>query len=170
MWLASLPEPAMSEAAAGMWSAAAAPGPETREKAADLALAAVPVDFPRAILFLVERDGVLVGWRARGVSPQQLPSLRLSPTAPSVFAAVASSGTPHFGRVDSELWPGALARLFDGPPPCAVFPVQSGHGVSAVLYADRRGAPMRFEDTALLARAAAEIASLFARTSKDPAH
>jgi hypothetical protein len=37
--------------------------------------------------------------------------------------------------------------------------------VAAILYADRRGAPMKFEDTGLLARAAADIAALLVRES-----
>ncbi len=165
MWLASVPEPALSEAAEAMWSPGPVSAREPGESVADLALEAVPAEFPRAILLLAERGGVLAGWRARGVALPNVASLRLSTAEPSVFAAVVSTGTPHFGRVDPELWPHALSRLFDGPPPCAVFPVQSGRGVSAVLYADRRGAPLRFEDTALLARAAARIASLLARGS-----
>ena len=75
------------------------------------------------------------------------------------------SGAPHFGRVDPERWPEALHKLLDGPPPCAVFPVHSAEGVAAILYADRRGAPMKFEDTGLLARAAADIAALLVRES-----
>lgn len=166
MWIANLPEAPQSDAVRGMWSHAASATPA--EDLGDLALAAVPSDFPRAIL-LSDREGILVGWRARGLDRAGLEALRVSGIEPSIFASVIATGAPHVGRVDPELWPNAFARVLDGPPPCAVFPVQSGHGVSAVLYADRRGAPMRFEDTADLARAAADIASLFARVS-GPAH
>jgi hypothetical protein len=167
MWIANLPEGPQSEAVRGMWSHAAAPTPA--EDLGDLALAAVPLEFPRAIL-MADREGILVGWRARGLDPRGLEAIRVSGAEPSIFASVVSSGAPHFGRVEPELWPASFAKLLDGPPPCAVFPVQSGHGVSAVLYADRRGAPMKFDDTASLARAAAEIASLFARVSAGIAH
>jgi hypothetical protein len=167
LWVANLPEGPQSEAVRGMWSHAAAPTPA--EDLGDLALAAVPLEFPRAIL-MADREGILVGWRARGLDPRALEAIRVSSVEPSIFASVVSSGTPHFGRVEPELWPDSFAKLLDGPPPCAVFPVQSGHGVSAVLYADRRGAPMKFEDTTSLARAAAEIASLFARVSAGTAH
>ncbi len=167
MWIANLPEAPQSEAVRGMWSHGAAPTPA--EELGDLALAAVPMDFPRALL-LFDREGILVGWRARGIDRKSLEALRVSGIEPSIFASVVTTGAPHVGRVDPDLWPNSFARVLDGPPPCAVFPVQSGHGVSAVLYADRRGAPMRFEDTASLARAAADIASLFARVPPGSAH
>jgi MshEN domain len=162
MWIATPPMPPESETVRGMWSHSAAPPPVSEEEVGDLALASVPGEIPRAIL-LSDRNGVLVGWRARGLDTESLQAIRIPGAEPSVFAAVARSGAPHFGRVEPELWPESLARLFDGPPPCAVFPIHAGHGVAALLYADRRGAPMKFEDTALLARAAAEIAALLAR-------
>jgi MshEN domain len=138
---------------------AAAPPPLTAREIGDIALASVPVEFPRAILFAVERDS-LAGWRARGIDATELSNFRLASAEPSVFAGVLETGAPHLGRVDESLWPRPMARLFEGPAPCAVFPVHSSRGVAALLYADRRGAPMRFEDTALLARAAADIAAL----------
>jgi hypothetical protein len=160
MWIATPPMPPQSEAVLGMWSHPAPTAAE--EEIGDLALAAVPPDFPRAILFS-ERGGVLAAWRARGLPGGDLGELRVSASEPSVFVSVARSGAPHFGRVEPGRWPEPLSRRLDGPPPCAVFPIQSGRGVAALLYADRRGAPMKFDDTALLARAAAEIAALFAR-------
>ncbi len=140
-------------------SVAASPPPLSAREIGDIALASVPVEFSRAILFSADGES-LAGWRARGVAAPELETIRLSRAEPSIFAGVIETGAPHFGRVDEALWPRSLARLFDGPPPCAVFPVHSSRGVAALLYADRRGAPMRFEDTALLARAAADIAAL----------
>ncbi len=160
LWIATPPMPPQSEAVLGMWSHP--PLTAAEEETGDLALAAVPPEFPRAILFS-ERGGVLAAWRARGLPGADLAEIRISASEPSVFVSVARSGAPHFGRVEPGQWPEPLARRVDGPPPCAVFPVQSGHGVAALLYADRRGAPMKFDDTALLARAAAEIAALLAR-------
>jgi hypothetical protein len=165
---AELP-PTQSEAVRGMWSPASAPPPISEEEIGDLALASVPAEFPRVILFACRPDG-LTGWRARGVDARGVAALSLSNAAPSVLGAVADSGAPHYGRVDPERWPEALGRLLDGPPPCAVFPVHSAHGVTAILYADRRGAPMKFEDTGLLARAAAEIAALLAREGRSRSH
>lgn len=169
MWLTPPSMPPQSEAVLSMWSHSAAPPPFSDEEIGDLALAAVPSEFPRAIL-LSGRDGVLVGWRARGLEGGDPAQIRISEAEPSVFASVARSGAPHFGRVEPEQWPEPLAKRLDGPPPCAVFPVHSTHGVAALLYADRRGAPMKFEDTALLARAAAEIAALFARVPLGQIH
>ncbi|MGE5277036.1 MAG: hypothetical protein ACM3SU_08580 [Acidobacteriota bacterium] len=160
LWIATPTIPPQSEAVLGMWSH---PAPRvTEEEIGDLALGAVPPEFPRAILFS-ERGGALAAWRARGLPGGDLAGIRISASEPSVFVSVARSGAPHFGRVEPDQWPEPLARRIDGPPPCAVFPIQSGHGVAALLYADRRGAPMKFDDTALLARAAAEIAALLAR-------
>jgi len=162
LWLAPGAAAPPDERALGLWSHGSAPPPLSNEEIGDLALASVPPEFARAILFASDR-GLLVGWRARGIEGERLESLRISEAEPSVLAGVRQSGTPHFGRVDESLWPQSLARVFDGPAPCAVFPVHSNRGITAVLYADRRGAPMRFEDTALLARAAAKIAELFDR-------
>ncbi len=168
MWLVTPVIPPQSEAVEGMWSHAAV-APVPTNDVGDQALAAVPLRFPRAIL-LADRDGVLAAWRARGLNARALEAIRIPLTPPSVFASVAQSGAPHFGRVDPELWPEPLFILLDGSPPCAVFPVQSGSHVVALLYADRRGAPMKFEDTALLARAAADIAALLARVPRRRAH
>ena len=167
-WLPLSPDRPTSDFVLGMWSSAI-PRPATEEEIGDLALACVPLDFPRAILF-ADRQGAFVGWTARGLGPGDLSALRVPHGDPSVLRVVRESGAPHFGRVDQELWPEALARRLDGPHPCAVFPVDAGHGVAALLYADRRGAPMRFEDTGLLARAAAQIAALLARESRAEGH
>jgi hypothetical protein len=150
-----------------MWSSA--PRPASEEEIGDLALACVPLEFPRAILFAV-RAGAFVGWTARGLGREDLKALRIRDDDPSVLRSVRESGAPHFGRVDEDQWPEALTRRIDGPHPCAVFRVHTVRGVAALLYADRRGAPMRFEDTALLARAAAEIAALLARESPVEGH
>jgi hypothetical protein len=167
-WLPISPDRPTSDFVLGMWSSAA-PQPASEEEIGDLALACVPLEFPRAILF-ADRAGAFVGWTARGLGPGDLPALRIRDEDPSILRSVRESGAPHFGRVDQELWPEALARRLDGPHPCAVFPVDAGHGVAALLYADRRGAPMRFEDTGLLARAAAQIAALLARESRADGH
>lgn len=169
MWIAPASMPPQNEAVLGMWSHSAAPPPVSREEIGDLALAAVPSDFPRALL-LSEHNGVLVGWCARGLEGADPAQIRVSETEPSVFSSVARSGAPHLGRVEPEEWPEPLTRRFDGPLPCAVFPVHSAHGVVALLYADRRGAPMKFDDTGLLARAAAEIAALLARIPPGERH
>lgn len=167
-WLPISPDRPTSDFVQSMWSSPAPP-PASDEEIGDLALACVPIEFPRAILF-ADRQGAFVGWTARGLGPEDLPALRVSDGNPSVLRSVRESGAPHFGRVDQELWPEAFARRLDGPHPCAVFPVDAGHGVAALLYADRRGAPMRFEDTGLLARAAAQIAALLARESRAEGH
>jgi len=167
-WLPLSPDRPTSDFVLGMWSSAA-PRPASEEEIGDLAIACVPLEFPRAILF-ADRPGAFVGWTARGLGPGDLSALRVLVEDPSVLRSVRESGAPHFGRVDQELWPEALARRLDGPHPCAVFPVDAGHGVAALLYADRRGAPMRFEDTGLLARAAAQIAALLARESRAEGH
>jgi hypothetical protein len=166
-WLPHSADRPTSELVLGMWSAA--PPTTSDEEIGDLALACVPLEFPRAILF-ADRPGAFVGWTARGLRPGEISGLRVVDASPSVLRAVRESGAPHFGRVDEEMWPEALARRLDGPLPCAVFPVDAGHGVAAILYADRRGAPMRFEDTGLLARAAAQIAALLARESRAEGH
>ena len=167
-WLPHSPDRPTSELVLGMWSGAAPP-PVSDEEIGNLALACVPLEFPRAILF-ADRPGAFVGWTARGLEPGEISGLRVVDASPSVLRAVRESGAPHFGRVDDAMWPEALARRLDGPLPCAVFPVDAGHGVAAILYADRRGAPMRFEDTGLLARAAAQIAALLARESRAEGH
>jgi hypothetical protein len=153
-WLASVPEAAESDAVRGMWRA-----PAAGDDLGDLALACVPADFPRAILWR-EAGGALAGWRARGIEEAALDLLRFGVDGPSVFAAVLRGGTPHFGRVDPGLWPDPLPRILPGPPPCAVFPFHAGPRGSGIVFADRRGAPMRFDDTGLVARAAAEVAAL----------
>ena len=166
-WIARLPDPPPeSEEVLGMWSAAAAGAGGEVGDTGDIALAAVPVEFPRAIL-LRERDRALSGWRSRGLDPLALELLRFGATGESIFAAVLATGTPHFGRVDPARWPDPLPRLLPGPPPCAVFPIHGDPAGAAVLYADRRGAPMRFEDTGRLARAAAEIAALLLRVAEE---
>ncbi|MGH9367114.1 MAG: hypothetical protein ACRD3M_05505 [Thermoanaerobaculia bacterium] len=168
MRMTSLPEPPpQREGALGIWSHAAEPPPLSEAEIGDLAVASVPEDFPRVIL-LARRPGMVAGWSARGVSAEGVAAIRLPDAEPSVFGAVRESGRPHFGRVEPDQWPEALGRLLDGPPPCAIFPVHSSHGVTALLYADRRGAAMKFDDTALLARAAAEIAALLAREARSP--
>jgi hypothetical protein len=162
LWMDHLPEIAPSALALGMWSDPAEAPRMTREELGDIALSNVPPDFPRALL-LAREGGRLVGWRVRGLPAERLPEIRIPSSEPSVFASVLETGTPHFGRVDDAMWPAALGKVLEGPPPCAVFPVHAARGVPALIYADRRGAPMRFEDTALLARAAAGIAALFER-------
>jgi len=162
LWLPHREDLPTSEAALGMWSPDASPPPLTDSKIGDIALSRVPPEFPRAILFISGREG-LTAWRARGVDVRGMEEVRISSVESSVLAIVLQTGAPHFGRVDEDLWPQPLARLLGGPPPCAVFPVHFEDRVAALVYADRRGAPMRFEDTALLARAAAGIAALFDR-------
>ena len=167
-WIASLPDlPPDGEEVLGMWSSPPpARGDEDDAESGDLALAAVPPEFPRVIL-LRERGAALSGWRARGLDPPAVDLLRFGAGGASIFAAVLATGTPHFGRLDPALWPDPLPRLLPGPPPCAVFPIHGDPRGAAVLYADRRGAPMRFEDTGRLARAAAEIAALLLRLADD---
>jgi hypothetical protein len=167
-WLPHSPDRPATDFVLSMWSSAAE-APASEEEIGDLALACVPLEFPRAILF-ADRPGAFVGWTARGLGPGDLSALRVLDAAPSILRSVRETGAPHFGRVDQELWPEAFARRLEGPHPCAVFPVDAGHGVEALLYADRRGAPMRFEDTGLLARAAAQIAALLARESRAEGH
>ncbi|HTO89322.1 MAG TPA: hypothetical protein VMR54_17505 [Thermoanaerobaculia bacterium] len=136
--------------------------PSATEDRLDRVLASVSPEIPRLIL-LALREGIFVGWRARGLDATALQAIRIAREASSVFASVARSGTHHFGSVSPELWPESLWRLFDGPPPCGVFAIQSGRGVVALLYGDRRGKPMKFEDTARLARAAADIAAVLSK-------
>ena len=166
MWMSTPRDRPHGEEISGMWSPSPAEGDATSRPAVftdsrgDLAVQCFPADLPR-VLLLANREGALVGWRARGVEEDRLAGVRVPPDPLTIFSSIDRTDVPHFGLLAEELWPEPLSRLFGAPPPCAVFPIHASGGIAAFLYADRRGAPLRSEDFAELARAAASIASLF---------
>lgn len=164
MWIATPSEDSVSEAVSGMWSSppeqSGTPKGRDREKVADLAVASFPAEIPRVLLFAAGRSGI-AGWCGRGVDAARIAATKISPAARCLFTRVRESGAPHFGAVESDLWPEALAGLLGADPPdCAVFPIRLGEGVAGFLYADREGHPMPYEDFARLARSAAAISGL----------
>jgi hypothetical protein len=173
------------EIAASMWR----PGPaeQTRTEPPDLAAALADVTtgagtrrrddiadsvisgslgaLPRVLLLGSGKAGV-TGWRGRGpgLTPEAVAAIRVAPPELSVLSSVEQSGIPHFGSIDPAEWPRAFADLFGAAPPeCAIFPIRILDGIAAFLYADRLGAPMQYEDFAIVARAAASAANVFSR-------
>lgn len=117
-------------------------------------------DFPRVVVFGVGKSSI-TGWTGRGpgLSSESVSDLRVPAQADNVFAEVASSGVPHFGPVARGRFPSALPA-YGETLECAVFPIRILDSVAGLLYADRIGAPMAFEDFATLARGAASAANL----------
>lgn len=126
-------------------------------------------DIPRVILLGVGKT-LFIGWKGRGpgLSPEQIATIRLSASEPSIFTLVAQSGAPHFGPLETGQWPRTFRVLF-GPklPDCAVFPIRVLDRLTAFLYADRLGEPMPYEDFAVIARAAAATASALSRLLRE---
>ncbi|MEP6769841.1 MAG: hypothetical protein ABJC61_14305 [Acidobacteriota bacterium] len=165
------------EAVAGMWRLAAAGEPadapavaRSREELADFILEGPLLPLPRVILLGAGTGGV-TGWRGRGerLSADVVSSIRVPSTELSIFSAIHESGVPHFGAMDRSEWPRAFEELFGRvPPDCAIFPIRVLDSVAAFLYADRAGAPMHYEDFAMVARATASAASVLSRFVLQP--
>jgi hypothetical protein len=137
----------------------------SREEIGDAILGSHLTEIPRVILLGVGGASI-AGWRGRGpnLSPERVEALRISAAEKSLFARVAESGVPHFGRVGRENWPQALRDLLGvSPLDCAVFPVRVLDGVAAFLYADRLGEPMRPEDFEAIWRAAGSASNVLSR-------
>ncbi len=165
------------EAVAGMWRPAPPEDPadgvavaRSREELADFILEGPLLPLPRVMLLGSGTTGV-TGWRGRGdrLSAAVVSSIRIQFSELSIFSAVQESGVPHFGAIDKSEWPRALEELFGRvPPDCAIFPIRVLDSVAAFLYADRAGAPMRYEDFAMVARATASAASVLSRFVLQP--
>jgi hypothetical protein len=121
---------------------------------------------PRVIVFRVATPS-LTAWTGRGpgVSPDRLAAVRLPADERTVLAEAAKSGVPHFGPVEPERFPPDLGSLIQPQaPPCAVFPVRVLDGVRALLYADRLGDALPYEDFEVLARAAVSAGNVLAQS------
>lgn len=156
-------------------SPADASGPRGHGSA--LALALDPIvevlvlRIPRVIVFRVAKPS-LTAWTGRGpgVSPDRLAAVRLPADERTVLAEAAKSGVPHFGPVEPERFPTDLGSLIQPQaPPCAVFPVRVRDGVRALLYADRLGDALPYEDFEVLARAAVSAGNALAQSLEKPA-
>ncbi|MEP6801937.1 MAG: hypothetical protein ABJC07_08375 [Acidobacteriota bacterium] len=166
------------DAIAGMWRPAPPEEPadaaalaHSREELADFILEGPLLPLPRVMLLGCGGAGV-TGWRGRGerLSAEVVSSIRVPFSELSIFSAVLESGVPHFGAINKSEWPRALEELFGRvPPDCAVFPIRVLDAVAAFLYADRAGAPMHYEDFAMVARATASAASVLSRFVLQPA-
>ncbi len=165
------------EAVAGMWrpappeeSADEAPMARSGQELAELILDGPLLLLPRVMLLGCGSDGVF-GWsgRGNGLSARVVSSVRVPSSEVSIFSVVKDSGVPHFGAVDRTEWPRALEDLLGRVPvDCAVFPVRVLDSVTAFVYADRAGAPMRYEDFAMVARASASAAGVLSRFLVQP--
>ena len=176
-----IPMPAVErdddETVAGMWRPAPPEEPadgaalaRSREDLADFILEGPLLPLPRVMLLGSGSAGV-TGWRGRGdrLSAAVVSSIRVPFSELSIFSAVQESGVPHFGAIDKSEWPRALEELFGRvPPDCAIFPIRVLDSVAAFLYADRAGAPMHYEDFAMVARATASAASVLSRFVLQP--
>lgn len=170
------------EVAAGMWKAApeeegaasvdspsatldSVAGARRRDEIADSLLEGALETLPRVLLLASGRNGV-TGWRGRGpgMTADTVSAIRVPVSEISIFSSVQESGVPHFGSVDPAEWPRNLVAIFGAAPPdCAIFPIRILDGVAAFLYADRLGAPMQYEDFAIVARASASAANVLSR-------
>jgi hypothetical protein len=118
------------------------------------------------VLLLATGKSGVTGWRGRGpaLTADAVSAIRVPTSEISVFSSVQQSGVPHFGAIDRAEWPQALSSVLGpAPPDCAIFPIRILDGVAAFLYADRLGAPMQYEDFAVVARAAASAANVLSR-------
>jgi type II secretion system (T2SS) protein E len=132
-----------------------------RERALDPIVEELTARLPRVIVFGVA-ESVLTPWAGRGpgVSRERLASLRIPRGEESFLAETAKSGVPHFGPVEAERFPRALGDLIQlESTPCALFPIRVHDAVAALLYADRQGDALPYEDFETLARAAASAAN-----------
>ena len=155
----------------GMWTGPdtlppAIPYPEggTREELAVAVLEAHLPGFPRCAVLGWEQRGT-VAWYARGENVTgRAQDIWVPSHERSIFGHVERTGAPHFGALERELWPRAMADLVGSiPPDCAVFPVRVGDSVTAFLYADRLGEPLLYEDFGVMTRAAAALATSLSR-------
>jgi hypothetical protein len=106
----------------------------------------------------------ITGWtgRGEGLERESVAAMRVPARGGSILAEVATTGSPHFGPVAAERYPSALPPS-RGQRACAVFPIRVLDSVAGLLYADRLGDEMRFEDFAVVARGAASAANLLFR-------
>jgi hypothetical protein len=173
MWRPAPEEDNQAEQAATsrMWNPSAAEieasigESRTREEIWTVALETFLVNLPRVVLLGCGKSAV-TGWQGRGesVTAEFVSSLRIPLSEDTVFASILASGVPHFGPLEQVQWPPGLAeRLGEKAPDCAVFPIRILDGIAAFLYADRLGAPMHYEDFAIVARASAATANALSR-------
>ncbi|HKA35483.1 MAG TPA: hypothetical protein VKH43_01595 [Thermoanaerobaculia bacterium] len=135
----------------------------SRDQVAAPVLETLLAEFPRVIVLGVGKSEI-TGWtgRGEGLTRERVAAIRVPARGANVLAEVAATGSPHFGPVRSDRFPDAL------PPSrkdrsCAIFPIRVLDSVAGLLYADRLGEEMPFEDFALVARGAASAASLLFR-------
>ena len=122
-------------------------------------------ELPRVILFGAGKDAI-AAWGGRGadLSPKALRTLRIPSTDPSIFSVIQETGTPHYGPLEKEEWPRALAAVLGArAPECAIFPIRVFDSVAGFLYADRMGSAMQYDDFARMARSAATAANVLSR-------
>ena len=171
LWRISRMDDADDAVVTGMWTGPdtlppAIPYPEggTREETAAAVLEAHLPGFPRAVVLGWEQRGT-VAWYARGEHVTgHAQDIWVPSHERSIFGHVERTGAPHFGALERELWPRAMADLLGSiPPDCAVFPVRVGDSVSAFLYVDRLGEPLLYEDFGVMTRAAAALAASLSR-------
>jgi type II secretion system (T2SS) protein E len=158
-WLSN-PEPA---APAPLLSLPQSPEIRSRDLIASPVLNTLLAEIPRVVVFGVGKSAI-TGWmgRGRGLSREKITKIRVPTAGENVLSEVAASGIPHFGPVDPERHPREL-KVSAEASECAVFPLRVLNSVAGLLYADRVGQPMAFEDFATLARGAASAASLLSQ-------
>lgn len=136
--------------------------PRSRDEILDPILEVLRLRFPR-VMVLGSGKSVITGWTGRGPGLERefVAAIRIPITEEGVLGEVAASGVPHFGPVGRERYPEALRGLLDRDIcECAVFPIPVLGSVVGLLYADRLGEPLSYEDFSGLARGAAEAAQL----------
>jgi hypothetical protein len=162
------PNPADS-VASRMWTTADAAGEDAElrahEQVGSSILDSLLTELPRVILFGAGKD-TIAAWSGRGedLSPKALRTLRIPSTDPSIFSVIQETGTPHYGPLEKEEWPRALAAVLGAKAPeCAIFPIRVFDSVAGFLYADRMGSAMQYDDFARMARSAATAANVLSR-------
>jgi hypothetical protein len=136
--------------------------PRSRDEILDPILEILRLRFPRVML-LGSGKSAITGWAGRGpgLAREFVAAINIPRTEEDVLGEVAASGVPHFGPVGRERYPQALRGLLDRDTcECAVFPIPVLGTVVGLLYADRLGEPLPYEDFGGLARGAAEAAQL----------
>jgi hypothetical protein len=131
---------------------------------------ALAARLPRVIVFSVAKSSI-TGWTGQGpgVSRERLADLRIPAGEQTILGEAAKSGVPHFGPVEPERFPRALGDMIETEaPPCAVFPIRVSDGLAALLYADRLGEALPYEDFAVLARAAASAGNVLFHSRATP--
>jgi hypothetical protein len=145
-------------------------GPLDYERALDPVVEELAARLPRVIVFGVAKSSI-TGWTGQGpgVSRERLANLRIPAGEQTVLGEAAKSGVPHFGPVEPERFPRALGDMIETEAPsCAVFPIRVSDGLAALLYADRLGEPLPYEDFAVLARAAASAGNVLSHSRATP--